>query len=202
MTETNLTGKTFGLLTVVSPHGVRKSTWVCKCACGNEVVLVGSRLGTYKSCGCRKGRHSHHRSQDRIYHQWEGMISRCKYPSSRSYKNYGARGIGVCDRWVSSFGNFLADMGECPDGLTLERIDKNGNYTPENCRWATVLEQGRNKRNNIWLETPDGRMSIDDAAKKAGIPYTTMWSRAQKITTQTAASLGWHKDQVVLRREN
>lgn len=141
----------------------RKAHWNCVCECGAHVVVMGEYLrnGTTKSCGCyrsekasvdataRNFRHGHNRSgtgnQSPTWNSWSSMRKRCTLKSHRSYPDYGGRGIIVCERWTK-FEAFLADMGERPEGKTLDRIDVNGNYEPSNCQWATLSEQQKNKR--------------------------------------------------------
>jgi hypothetical protein len=107
------------------------------------------------------------------------MRSRCRYPSTINYPLYGGRGIKVCDRW-QSFEAFCDDMEPTwKPGLTIERIDNNGDYTPENCRWATHWEQNRNQRNNVIVDTPWGRLLLRDAEARSGIKYVTLWWRLQ-----------------------
>ena len=110
----------------------------------------------------------------RTYQAWAEMRKRCLNPRFRQYADYGGRGITICERW-SQFANFLADMGESPPALTLERRDNNGNYEPGNCYWATRKEQSTNRRNTVWITLPDGeKVSAAEAARRLGIKRSTL----------------------------
>lgn len=121
------------------------SKWTCECACGTVRDVHGRSLsrGRSQSCGCKEGMRD--RKGHPLYRRWSSMIARCTNPRDASWTDYGGRGITVCDRWLS-FAAFVADMGDCPSGMSLDRVDNNGNYESANCRWATPSEQGLNRR--------------------------------------------------------
>jgi len=155
----DLTNRKFGRLTAIAQQGCilsgknRRLLWLCLCECGARVsVRVGHLTsGNTQSCGCLRTDSkralllTHGKSHTKIYMAWVGMLGRCKNPSNESYVNYGGRGIKVCERW-ELFENFIADMGNRPDGCSIERKDNDGNYEPGNCVWASQVTQNRNQR--------------------------------------------------------
>jgi hypothetical protein len=155
----DLTGKVFGRLTVVS-RGEVQAEWICKCRCGNTCTKLAYRLTTAhrptRTCGdCKDYLNYPHE-----YKAYEAMHSRCYCPTNISYPNYGGRGIEVCQRWKEDFLNFYDDMGNKPDGdYSLDRLDGEKGYSPENCRWSTRVVQNKNrakfmhKKNRL---TPEG----------------------------------------------
>lgn len=159
----DLTGKKFGRLTV-SERAINKANtkwktyWHCTCDCGATIIVIGAHLknGNTSSCGClqrelvatRSAKHlaSKRGSKTPEYESWSAMRTRCVNSKRRDWKDYGGRGIKVCDRWMNSFENFLADMGLRPAETSLDRINVDGDYEPSNCRWATATEQRGNQR--------------------------------------------------------
>jgi hypothetical protein len=162
-------GDVFSRLTVISrnsPIGARNTKWNCLCECGNTSAPTAIALtsGHTSSCGCYrdevvgKASITHGQSKSSTYNSWTSMKQRCYYEAKDHYKYYGGRGIKVCDEWVNDFSQFLKDMGERPDGMTLEREDVNGNYCPSNCIWETNSRQGYNT--NQFSTNTSGRTGV------------------------------------------
>lgn len=184
----DITGQKCGYLTAIQYAGSdgRKSLWLVECICGNHITMPASEFlkGKQKSCGCLRGelcskaKTTHGMSRHPAFAVWRSMLDRCRLPSHQAWHNYGGRGITVCQRWQEGFENFWADMGgSYKPGLTLDRIDVNGDYCPENCRWATYKEQARNKRENRYADSPLGRMTVAELAEQSGIGKTTLYYR-------------------------
>lgn len=184
---TDLTGKKFGKWLVIKldrlapPH---KYYW-CRCDCGSEKSVQGNSLacGTSTSCGCDKGakiaaaKTVHGKSRHPAYQSWSAMRRRCSDPNFAAYPWYGARGIRVCERW-DEFDLFWADMGQTwAKGLSIDRINPDGDYCPENCRWSGAKVQAQNKRNNLLMDTPWGAMAQAEAARRAGISLGALRNR-------------------------
>jgi len=182
-------GNRYGRLVVLvqAPNRYGNFYWRCKCDCGNTVEISGGNLrgGYSRSCGClhrellaaRNWRHGLSNSKE--YRIWHHAKRRCLDPRVKSFPNYGGRGISMCESWRRSFEAFYRDMGPCPPGKSLDRIDVNGNYEPGNCRWATALEQANNARSNIHLIIAGRFMTLAQAARLHGINYSTLHSRVR-----------------------
>lgn len=206
----SLCGERFGRLTVlwqtddyISPQGIHAAKWYCKCDCGNYCSVAGRELknGDTKSCGCLKrgknpkiseAKKTHGMSKTRIYYIWRSMKTRCNNPNDTAYHNYGARGIRVCDKWNNSFEEFHSwAINNGYDKLyTLERIDVNDNYYPENCKWVTMKEQQNNRRNNATYTVNGETKTLSQWAECVGMSRSALWNRIHKsgLTIEQAIS--------------
>lgn len=189
--RTDLRGRKIGRLKVLDFHhkGGKKGRtyyYTCLCDCGNTCVKSSSYLLAndekipHKSCGCwhrelsvaASTKHGHGKKTDATYKAWVELKLRCCNPNNRAYKDYGGRGIKVCDRWLHSFENFLADMGERPGKeYSIDRIDNNGDYCPENCRWATDETQCNNRRSNINITYRGRTQTLMQWCEELGLNY-------------------------------
>lgn len=167
----------------------------CLCDCGRTTVVQRKLLvrGHTRSCGClkeewnRRGRRTHGLSKTKEYRSWKAAKGRCYNAANAKYPLYGGRGIIVCDRWRDDFPMFLADMGPCPAGHTLDRIDVHGDYSPDNCRWATTREQAQNRQHQVLL-THDGRtLAVSEWARVIGVNPNSLMLRLTRGWTATRA---------------
>lgn len=185
-------GERYGRWVVVELNhrrpGSRSQHVLAKCDCGTTRTVSASALTNEKStscgCYCREQHTTHGRTNSKRYEAWSTMVGRCTRPTNVSWHRYGGRGIKVCERWMT-FANFLADMGERPENMSLERIDNNGDYCPENCRWATSAQQNRNKRTNVYLTFHGRTQCVKDWSLETGLSSDVIHQRIQK---------GWEVD--------
>lgn len=183
----NLIGRKFNRLTVIEELEGNKV--LCKCECGNEVIADRGnvRSGHTKSCGCYKEEFcktaplKHGMSHSSVFRSWAHMLERCTNKNCADYKNYGGRGIAVCDEWQDStaFIKWALSHGY-QEGLTIDRIDVNGNYSPDNCRWATRSEQNKNRRSTILLTYNGKTQCAKDWAQEYGVKYETFLRRLRR----------------------
>lgn len=162
----------------------RESTWRCRCDCGKQAVVPQRNLagGNTKSCGCIIGKHKriHGGTGTVEFRIWELMRRRCSDPKHRSYKDYGGRGISVCDRWRNDFSAFLADMGLRPSpDHSIDRIKNDGNYEPGNCHWATRVEQSNNRRSSRFLTIGGKTKTLSQWERQVGLNPGVLFRRLQ-----------------------
>lgn len=198
----DLSGQRFGLLTAVKCVGVVKSKtrWECICDCGETSVKVYQHLvlGLTKSCGCfrkkyaaekmRKMVTTHGLSVNKWWSNWHRMMDRCYNKKSARYASYGGRGISVCERWHDA-ALFHEDMGDRPEGKSLDRINNDGNYSPENCKWSTYIEQNNNRRTTKIIEFNGESLSGAQWARKLGVSKGFIYHRLKTMTVEKALTL-------------
>ena len=200
--DEQIIGSVSGRLTIQAITGVsarKKRLVLCSCECGGSTVINISqfRAGATRSCGClhkerakehmksirhlgQGNRLRHGKTDSPEYYVWRTMKQRCTNPKSQSFHRYGGRGIGICKRW-ELFDNFIADMGPRPTARhTIERNNNDGSYEPSNCRWATSLEQGRNRSTNVRITYNGVTLTMVDWARKLGISKHALWNRLKK----------------------
>lgn len=198
-TKLQLVNRRFGRLLVVSeaPRVGRDIRWKCLCDCGTERTVSAHELSSgQQSCGCLVRERTIERStthgcgsrthRTREHRAWSAMKTRCTNPRQRTWEHYGGRGITICERWMNSFEAFLEDMGSCPQGRSIDRIDVNGNYEPGNCRWATDTEQRHNQRParqalNARVLAHDGlSITVSEWSRRLGISTATIFGRLRR----------------------
>lgn len=197
-------GDKFTVLTVISRVDSKmkgQTRWLCSCECGQtkEVYATHLRSGNVKTCGC-SGKSLQAASIRRHgavgtpeHNTWNMMNARCYTPSATDFHKYGGRGIVVCERWrwPDGFLNFLADMGERPRGLTLDRIDNDGGYEPNNCRWATGRQQQNNTRKTRFVSYKGETLPLADWARRIGVSGGVLWNRLYRYKWPVAEALGF-----------
>lgn len=195
----DISGVKFGRLIALSKEETKDkhhAYWRCQCDCGNTATVRTSHLktGFVSSCGCYKSEASaqrkfkHGDSYSPTYRAWASMKNRCTNPSHEDFALYKGRGITVCERWME-YKNFLEDMGSRPSNTSIDRINNNDGYYPENCRWATATQQARNKRNNLFISLNGKTKTIAEWSEITGINYGTLITRVR---------LGWTSDRALL----
>ena len=199
----DLDGQVFTRLTVIGFAGCdKRAVWFAQCECGQYIKVDGANLSNHhtQSCGCYKRdrisqtKQTHNLTQTPIYRVWSGLRNRCYNPNNRAYVHYGKRGIKVCEQWAS-FENFYADMGDIPEGMSLDRIDNNGDYSPENCRWATRKEQANNRRSSIHFTFKNETKTLSEWSDQYNLPFNLVntrlrayhWSLEKALTTPVRA---------------
>lgn len=194
-TVKELTGRKFGNLTVVRFDSTQKghAYWLCRCDCGNTKLARGSHLihGNVSSCGCGKGHITHRESKTRLYTIWNDMRQRCENIKSPQYADYGGRGIFVCAEWhnYENFRKWAFENGYA-NNLTIDRIDNNGCYCPENCRWATAKEQANNTRKTHLITYNGETHSVSEWARLLNIKQSTLSMRINKYGWSADKALG------------
>lgn len=200
-----LSGRRFGKLKVVAKD-TREGFglfWLCQCDCSRLVTVRAGNLvsGNTKSCGCAKRKSKRTTNYEKTRPRagdtrlsWEGLLDRCYSEKSQKYPLYGALGVTVCQRWIDSYENFLADMGERPLGTTIDRHpDPHGNYEPDNCRWATPKQQANNRRDNHILEAFGRKQTLKQWSEEYKIPTGTIRGRLSRFSAEQALTMGLYE---------
>lgn len=198
----DLTNKKFGRLTVIAKTEKRGSSgavfWNCLCVCGKTKNISSSclRNNQTKSCGCLfiesasakgKAKRTHGMAHTKTYRIWGGMKQRCYNPKNHKYPSYGGLGITICQEWLNSFTQFLSDMGECPENMSIDRIDVAKGYYKENCRWATQKQQQNNRRDNVIITVGDSSMTMAQYCEAHKLNPDKVQQRLKRGWTQEKA---------------
>lgn len=195
----NMEGKRFGRLVGLSRAGSNHrgaAAWLFRCDCGKTKVIAGKdvRSGGTVSCGCYRDENSgycnakYDEKTKALVRVWSGMKRRCLNKNSTAWERYGGRGIKICERWINSLENFAKDMGPRPPGTSLDRINNDGDYCKENCRWATFLQQNNNRQSSRFINFLGKTKTISEWERETGV-------RAQRITKRLA--LGWDESRAI-----
>lgn len=200
----NLKGKKFNKLQVIErviKENNKQTYWKCICECGNTTIVTSAHLknGHTKSCGCLQKEvvkdmmTTHNLTHTKLFKVWRGIIDRTLYPSNKKYKNYGGRGITICCEWLKDFKAFYdwATNNGYKEGLTIDRIDVNGNYEPNNCRWVNWKTQQNNRRNNHYITYNNETHTMKEWSELLGINYTTLSMRINKYKWPIERSFGF-----------
>jgi hypothetical protein len=187
----DITGSQFEFLTVLGYLG--KGKWHCKCECGNTKIVSTAKLnnGHVKSCGClaKTNAVKHNAINTREYITWTNIKARCTNPNNSAYHNYGGRGITVCNRWLDSFENFYEDMGNCPKGFSIERINNDEGYNKSNCIWASSKTQSMNRRSNFIVNYKGEEKPLKQWCEDLNLEYKKVFARIKQ--------LGWTIDKAL-----
>lgn len=193
-------GQRYGKLTVIKdlgmierPNGKKRHYWKCKCDCGNTFNVRGDCLksGNNKSCGCLQFEHAkitHNMTNTKIYRVWASMKQRCENPNDNGFKWYGDKGIKVCKEWSNSFESFYswAKQNGYKEGLTIERINVDGDYEPKNCKWITQQKQLLNTTRNKFITYKGKTQTLKEWSDELGIKYMTLWYRLKRWSVERA----------------
>jgi hypothetical protein len=191
MKKLDVTGQKYGRLLALNPSESvgKKTVWNFMCDCGTQkaVALDHVRSGRINSCGCLRNEvtaarsithgHSVGRKESRELKSYNHTKSRCMNPRDKKYPQYGGRGISMCEEWLNDASKFIEDMGPCPSGMTIDRIDPNGNYEKLNCRWATTYQQARTRTDNVLVEYQGSTFVLMDYALLLGVSYKSLHAR-------------------------
>lgn len=192
MRRDNLVGLHFGRLTVIDFYKTDScghSLWLCECSCGNQVIVTGTNLkrGVTTSCGCKRNEiavdrlKTHGMYGTRLYHSWAGMMRRCNNPNDRLYHRYGGRGISICDEWkdFAKFSKWAVENGYSDD-LTIDRINNDKGYYPENCRWTNRITQSNNTSQNHRITYNNITKTIAEWSRVFELSYNTLYRHVMK----------------------
>lgn len=208
----DLKGKIFNRLTVIEiSHRKKRIFWLCKCTCGKETKVAGTKLssGHTQSCGCLqqeragKAAYKHGLRCSRFYSTWKAMINRCDNPKYKGYKHYGGRGIKVCDEWKNSIETFhkWCEENNFEEGLTLDRKDVNSNYEPGNCRWATKVEQANNTTRTLYVYIDGVQFTASEIYAIYGMSKSCIHKFSKEYENFSDAIKQWNLNKILVKNQ-